>query len=144
LKNDQTIILKLFSPEISFSDIVAKKLGNTVNIARFIGKPKDNCHPGFHHVILSVIDEKENIEIHSITFIVQITDFVFDHISRPFLSQIMSSILGIGSLAMFILTLLGQIDTTFGLASGTTTGILASVVYLRFFSLYQQSNTSNY
>jgi hypothetical protein len=71
-------------------------------------------------------------------FTVQVVDFAFDHVSQPLLSRSMSVALGIGSLTMFVLTLLGQIDTTFGLTSGTVAGAIAGGIYLRFFTLFQQ------
>jgi tetratricopeptide (TPR) repeat protein len=143
LKLGQKVKIKVFSPEITFSEPVVKKLDNGVNVARFIAKPGDNCYPGSHQCILSISDDKSNIEYESITFTTQIVDFAFDHISRPLLSRTMSVILGIGSLTMFILTLLGQIDTTLGLTSGTVAGAIAGVIYLRFFSLFQQPKAAN-
>jgi hypothetical protein len=133
------LTLKLSSPEIIFSDSVSKRLDKGILSTNFIAKPKDSCHPGTHQVILTICDSKTNLEYQSIVFSVQITDFVFDHVSRPFLSNTTSALLGIGSLFMFILTLIGQIDTTFGLTSGTIAGALASAVYVRFFSLYQHN-----
>jgi serine/threonine-protein kinase len=134
----QEIRLKFYSLELAFSDPVVKKLDNRVNVINFIAKPHDTCHPGTHHVLLSIADTKTNAEYQSIGFSVEVRDYAFDHLARPLLSKLVSATIGIGSLVMFILTLLGQIDTTLGLASGTVAGTLASGIYVRFASLYQQ------
>ena len=143
LEMGQEIRLKLYSVEISFSDPVTKKLDSGLNVINFIAKPNDNCHPGTQLVLLSISDAKTHVEYESMSFFVQVRDYAFDHISRPLLSKAVSGAIGIGSLAMFTLTLLGKIDTTLGLTSGTVAGTFASGIYLRFFSLYQQSRTAN-
>jgi hypothetical protein len=140
----QKIKIKLFSPEIVFSEAVVKELDSEINVVNFIAKPSDNCYPGSHQVVLSISDEKTNQEHQSISFTVQVTDFAFDHVSRPLLSRLLSVALGAGSFSMFILTLFGQIDTTFGLTSGTVAGTLASAIYIRFNMLYQQQKTTGY
>lgn len=142
LGKGQIIRLKLSCPGVSFSDPVNKKLDKNINIANFTAKPDDNCEPGVHQAILYISDPATGIEYQSINFYIQITDFAFDHISRPFLSKVLSALLGIGSLIMFILTFLGQIDSTFGLTSGTVAGTLASAIYVQFFSLYKYARTS--
>lgn len=142
LKKGQTIRVKLSSPNIVFSDPVVKKLGYDINTLNFLAKPDDNCEPGIHKVLLSISNPDTQIEYQSINFSIRVTDFVFDHISRPFLSKIMSGVLGISSMLMFILTFLGQIDSTFGLTSGTIAGTLASAIYIQFFSLYKFGKTT--
>jgi hypothetical protein len=122
---------------------VTRKLDNGVNVINFIARPHDNCHPGTHQVLLSISDAQTNVECQSMSFSVEVRDYLFDHISRPLVSKLMSGAIGSGSLLMFTLTLLGQIDTTLGLASGTVAGTLASGIYLRFTSLYQQPKTTS-
>jgi hypothetical protein len=143
VKTGQEVKLTLFGPGIAFSGPVIKKLDNSIISTNFTAKPDDRCYPGNHKVILSISDVKTPLEYQSIIFTVKVTDFAFDHISRPLLSSITSVVLGAGSLIMFILTLLGQIDTTFGLASGTVAGTLASAIYVRFLSFYQQPKITN-
>jgi hypothetical protein len=140
----QRVKIKLYSQDISFSEPVVKELYGEINAINFIGKPNDSCQPGLHQVILYITDDITNVEYQSVYFQVQVTDFAFDHISRPLLTKMMSITLGIGSLAMFILTLLGKIDTTFGLASGTIAGTFASAIYGRFLSLYQNQKVTNF
>jgi hypothetical protein len=141
LETGDVVRLRLSSPGINFSESVIKKLKNSINVTNFTAKPDDSCHPGIYQIILSISDVDTQFEYQSISFTVKVTDYAFDHVSRPFLSRAMSIAIGAGSLTMFILTLLGQIDTTFGLASGTVAGILASGIYARFISLYQQQKT---
>jgi len=143
LSREKNYRLTLFSPEITFSQPVIKKLDQSVNVAHFLAKPNDSCHPGLHHVILSISDSETNSEYESISFSVQVTDFAFDHVSRPMLSGIMSIALGVGSLTMFTLSLLEQIDKTFGLAAGAASITLVGVIYMRFQSLYQTPKITN-
>lgn len=135
------VTVKLTSQKITFSDAVAKKLENTVNTISFTAKPDDDCHPGPHSILLSITDKETSFEYESIALKVHVKDFAFDHISRPFLSNITSIVLGLGSLTTFILTSLGQIDATFGVASGTVAGGLAAFIYNRFQMIYSRPNT---
>jgi uncharacterized membrane protein YciS (DUF1049 family) len=143
LKLGQVVKIKLFSPDIIFPEPIAKKLDSSINSMTFLGKPLETCLPGEHKVVLSILDNKTGIEFQSETFSVKVIDFAFDHVSRPLLSKVSTVVLGVGSFAMFILTLLEQIDKTIGLTSGTAAGILAAVIYANFYNLYQRirSNT---
>lgn len=141
LEKGQKVRLHFSSSDIIFSDAITKKLDQDVNVTNFIAKPKDSCEPGEHQVILSITDTDSKVELESYTFTVTVTDFVFDHVSRPLLSKVSSAVLGVGSLAMFLLTLMGEIDTTFGLTSGTVAGALASGVILQFSRFYQRPAT---
>ena len=134
----KTITIKLFSPDIVFSDPVTKKLDKFISRISFLAKPTDTCSPGAQKVLMSISDSETNVEYHSATFTIQVTDFSFDHVSRPILSRASTVVLGLGSFAMFILTFLEQIDKTIGLTSGTAAGVLAAVVYANFYNLYQR------
>lgn len=140
---EQTVKIKLFSPAISFSEPVVRKLSGEITPISFVGKPDDNCQPGLHSVGLSITDEQSGVEYQSVSFQVPITDYAFDHVSRPLLSRLTTVILGVGSFVMFLLTLLGQIDTTFGLASGTAGAALVSAIHMRTLWLYQRPTTTN-
>jgi uncharacterized protein YjbI with pentapeptide repeats len=143
LEKGPVVRLKLFCSGITFSDFVDKKLDNNINSTKFTAKPDDNCRPGIHQVTLAISDAKTKDEYQKISFKVKVTDFAFDHVSRPFLSKTLSFAIGAGSLTVFILTLLGQIDTTLGLASGTVASMIASGIYARFLSSYQQPKIAN-
>lgn len=138
LKFGQVVKIKLFSPDITFPEAIAKKLDSSINSMTFLGKPLDTCQPREHKIVLSILDNKTGIEYQSETFSVKVVDYAFDHVSRPLLSKVSAYVLGIGSFAMFVLTLLEQIDKTIGLTSGTAAGVLAAVVYTNFYNLYQR------
>ncbi len=133
-----TITIKLFSPDIILSDPVTKNLNAFISRISFLAKPTDNCAPGSQKVLISISDSQTGVEYHSATFTIQVTDFSFDHISRPLLSRASAVVLGIGSFAMFALTFLEQIDKTIGLTSGTAAGALALGIYTSFYNLYQR------
>ena len=138
LEKGLKIRIKLYSPVLSFSDPVVKQVKDSIITARFIVIPEDNCQPGIHSAVLSITNAETQIEYESISFPVQVIDFAFDHISRPLLSKMISAVLGLGSLAMFALTALEQIDKTFGLTAGTATAVLTSTVLIRLWALFQK------
>lgn len=142
IKFGQVIKIKLYSPDITFPEPISKQLDSPSTSMTFLGKPLDTCQPGEHKVVLSILDNKTNIEYQSETFSVKVVDFAFDHVSQPLLSRTFAIVLGIGSFAMFLLTFLEQIDKTIGLTSGTAAGVLAAIVYANFYSLYQRLHPS--
>lgn len=143
LKFGKVVKIKLYSPDITFPEPIAKKLDTSINSMIFLGKPLDTCQPREHKVVLSILDNKTGIEYQSETFSVRVADYAFDHVSRPLLSKVSAFALGIGSFAMFVLALLEQIDKTIGLTSGTAAGVLAVVVYTNFYNLYQRIRPNN-
>lgn len=70
-------------------------------------------------------------------FRAEIVDYAFDHVSRPLLAKVISAAAGIGSVASFVLTFLGQIDKGFGLASGTAGGLIAALLTGRALRIYR-------
>lgn len=133
--------VKLFSPDIEFSESSPKVLTENTQFL-FLGKPNDSCQLHGQQILLTVKDADTSEEYESFYFSIEVVDLVGGFISRPLLSNIVSVVLGISSIAMFFLTFAGQIDTSFGLASGTTAGVLASAVYARFFAMYQSPKVS--
>ena len=73
----------------------------------------------------------------------RVVDFAFDHISRPLLSKVMSSVLGMGSVIMFILTALEQVDKTFGLTAGTAAAVLSSTILLQWWSVFHRPSVTH-
>ena len=71
-----------------------------------------------------------------------VVDFAFDHVSRPWLSNLTSVVLGTGSAVAFVLTLLGQVDQTLGLATGGAIGAVAGFIHMRYLSLFKLHRTS--
>jgi len=143
LKAGLSVKLRLSSPVITFSEPVIKKINYDTNIVSFVARPLGDCEPGVHAVVLSVSDAMTQIEYKSIDFQVKVVDFAFDHVSRPLLSKMTSTALGVGSLIIFVLTALEQVDKTFGLVSGTAASFLASAILIRFLALYHQPRATN-
>lgn len=132
---NQNIKIKLNSTDITFSESIKKNILDNINKIYFFAKPKDNCSPGKHQILISISNEND-YEIFSYSFEIKVVDFLFDHISRPFVSNLSSVILGIGSFITYILTLFGQLDQTFGLTSGTIAGVLAIFIKLNILRIY--------
>jgi hypothetical protein len=140
LLSGSVVEIELYSPDIEFSPPVLKKLDQLVNNVVFTGKPKDSCHiQKKHTVLLSIRNKETGYELESISFDIQIVDFVFDHISRPLLSNIAAGFSGLGAVMLFMLTLLEQIDTTFGLSSGLAASTIAAAIYARYTYLFRQT-----
>lgn len=143
LKAGMAVVIKIKSIDIEFSEEIIKYIENEINTIKFIGKPKDTCHPGVHTAILTITDEKTKYEIQSISFKLRVVDFVFDHISRPILSKIGSALLGIRSLITFILTIIGKIDQTLGISLGAIVGTFAMGIFSRFFGSFRIPHQSS-
>ena len=73
----------------------------------------------------------------------RVVDYAFDHISRPFLSKVISVFLGLAAVVTYFLTSLEQIDKTFGYAAGTAAVTTAGFIYARYLVLYQLFRRSN-
>jgi hypothetical protein len=134
----QKINISVINPAFTFSVPPPKLIDNPVNIIKFSGTPNDNCDPGHHKILITISDLDTGLEIETLSVTVQVVDFAFDHISRPLISRIMAVILALGSVAMFMLTFLEQVDKTFGFTSGTAAGVLAAATYTSFYALYQR------
>lgn len=133
-----TVIIKLFSPVINFSDEVLKELqGEYVNRVTFTAKPDNECTPGRQTAVLSIRDSKTNKEYESISFSFIVDDFAFDHISKPILSYVSSGVTGISSLALFTLSFLQKVDATLGIPAGTVGAALAFLLGFRPTFLYK-------
>jgi len=142
VKENQNVIVKLSSPHIEFSEPALIIVTREVTTASFTGIPTDLCAPGRHAAVLSLTDKENGALVQSIPFQVSVVDFAFDHVSRPLLSNTTSVVLGFGSFASFVLTFMGQIDQTFGLASGSAAGAIAVFLYARYLELFKRSNTN--
>lgn len=138
LSKGDKIRVKLFHPDFLFSDAVTKSIDNSINKIVVLGKPKDNCEPGFHKILVSISDVESEQELESFTFTTNVVDLVFGKISRPLLSKFSAVVLGTGSFTMFALALLEQIDKTVGLTSGTAAGVLTIAISANFYNLYQR------
>jgi len=142
VEDNQTVIVKLASPQIEFSEPSLIITSRKIATVSFTGIPADNCQPGLHAAVLSITEKESGILIQSIPFQIKVVDFVFDHVSRPLLSNTTSIVLGFGSFATFALTFVGQIDQTLGLASGTAAGAIALLLYSRYIDLFKRATTN--
>lgn len=142
IKIGQRIQVEFFNPHFEFSKPVTKSIEGALTKIIFLGSPKEACQLGSRSVRVSISDAESQEEIESFTIEVRVVDFAFDHVSRPFFSRVSATLLGIGSVAMFTLSLLEQVDKTIGLTSGTAAGILATLVYANFYNLYQRVRSS--
>ena len=140
LSKGDKIRVKFFHPDFLFSDTVTKIIDHPLNKIIILGKPKDNCEPGLHKILVSIINAETEQELESFTFTANVVDYVFGKISRPLLSRVSAVILGIGSFTMFTLALLEQIDKTVGLTSGTAAGVLTIAISANFYNLYQRAH----
>lgn len=138
LSRGEKIKIKLFHPDFFFSDTVTKSIEHSLNKIVILGKPKDNCEPGSHKILVSILDAETEQELESFTFTANVVDFAFGKVSRPLLSRVSAVVLGVGSFVMFILALLEQIDKAVGLTSGTAAGILTLAISTSFYNSYQR------
>jgi hypothetical protein len=137
----QTVSINLTCPRVNFSSgPFTKTLEQPLISVTFNGSPDDNCSIGRQQVTLVISNKKTGEESDFVSFSIKVVDFAFDHISRPFLYHISSAAFGIGSLIMFSLSLLGQIDTVLGLASGTAAVAAAGYIYRNFIEQYKRTN----
>jgi hypothetical protein len=135
-----TVIVKLSSSDIEFSDEIAKQLNDKVARMSYYAKPKDSCHQGLQTVILSVTDKDKGTQYESIVFEIKIMDYAFDHMPRPIVNAITSGVLALSSVATFIFTHFGQIEKTFGIASGSVTAAVAGVIITRAWRLFSRQS----
>ncbi|GEM_PF-5379896 len=136
-----SVVINLFHPNIAFSEKKVRKLKNSVNAMEFIAEPHDNCSPGLQAVSVTINDRETGEEYESFTFNVRVADYAFDHIPQPWLFNAYTSVIGVGSLTMFVLSLLGKVDSAFGLTTGTAGGITAALIYHNSYSTFKKMGT---
>ena len=135
-KNKRTVSFS--SPEIEFSEPVHKAISQSGAEVAFWARPKELAKPGTHSGVLTIRDSSSHTQYESVAFEAQIVDYAFDHISRPLLGNMMTFAVGAGSLLTFVLGLMGQIEKTFGLTSGTVGGAIAAFIFTGVFRFYKQ------
>lgn len=143
LQSDMIVKISLSCPVVEFSQPVVKKLDKEIITTIFVAKPLDDCHSGKHTALIAISDNKTSVEYFSMNFEIDVVDFAFDHVSRPLLANISSVVLGIGSLASFILATIGKLDTALGLTAGTTAGIIAATIQAISWNVYNRSRFRN-
>lgn len=140
LHSGMDVTIEPTSHDIDFKpERYSAKLQDESNYFQFTCKPKPDSKPGKHRVTVVVVDQATDQLILSAMVSVQVVDYITDSISRPLVSKVGCVILGINSLLMSLLGLLGQIDITVGLTSGTAFMALAALLYSRFLALYRRT-----
>ncbi len=134
--------VELFSQAIDFSQAVTLDLSKSINCARFLAKPREDCLTGEHQAKVIIKDCVTGAERYSGFFQAKIVDYMFDHVSRPFFSKCTSAVLTAGSLVTFLLTILGRFDHTLGLSTGTAALLLGSAVFGNVFKKYVSPDRS--
>lgn len=133
----QAIDIALSSSALEFSPLVRKVFRGQILHTLFWGAAKDVCRPGSHRGLLSIRETATGHELDSLPFTIEVVDYAFDHVSRPFLGRIASLTAGLGAFASFVLTFFEKIDKGFGLASGTAASGLAIFLMLHVSRLYR-------
>ncbi len=139
----KTVRVELYSSALIFSKAVVKTLDLKLNEIAFTVIPSENCTPGRQFALLSIEDANTEEEYVSISFDLIVDDYAFDHVSKPFLSFVSSASAGVGSIALFVLTYLQQIDTTLGVPAGTAAAAAAAFWGIRPKILYNQNQAIN-
>jgi hypothetical protein len=142
LEFNEIVRMELSSPAIQFTEPVTKKLNVDLNTVSFVGMPNDSCHPGTQTVLLSITDPKSGFEHISQTAIVEVVDYAFDHISRPRFAAVVSALSAVGTLVAWGLSVLGQIDQTWGIPAGGAAAALAAFLAIRYQWLYRSMRTT--
>jgi hypothetical protein len=117
-------------------------LKDKINLASFVARPKDSSVPGQHLVLLKITDKLSGVQYEARYFSVQIVDFAFDHVSRPLLMNGLSVVIGVSAVVTYILTLMGQIDTVFGLTSGTAGLAITAYLLSSMRNLFARTQTN--
>jgi serine/threonine protein kinase len=133
IRPGEQVQVEIFCPEIEFSGAVALSLDERLNVARFLAKPKDDCHASSHQIKVLVKTLGTGVERYSSYAQLTVIDYLFDHVSRPLVNHCISAIVTIGSIGTFCLTLLGRIDHAFGLTAGTAGLVIGTSIYGKFF-----------
>jgi hypothetical protein len=123
------VFIELYSQDIEFSGRVALELSKPINRAMFLAKPRDGCRVGKNQTKVIVRDIDGEIERYSGIIQMKITDYVFDHVSRPMLSHCISASLTVGSFITFVLTTLGKLDHVLGITTGATALLMGSTLF---------------
>ncbi len=135
-----TVTIKIECPGIEFGLPTTVMITDQATKIPILAKPLPTCEVGKHMANLSICAQESNIELFALLFEIQVVDYVVDHISRPFVLGLTTIVSGLGGLMMFILVFFGQVDTTFGLASGTTISVVSILTNWQFNSLFRRLN----
>ncbi len=143
LHQGMTVEIVLTSQSIGFDQAGVKKMiGKDVTHVWLNGRPIDNVVPGTHEGILRIKEPTKQVELVSLPFSVEISDYAFDHVSQPVVGRIAASITGLGSLAIWFLTAMGHLDKALGWTSGSVALAVAGLLLRHLSVSYKRPDIS--
>jgi hypothetical protein len=116
-------------------------LNNPATRVDFIGVVKDQVKPGEHFVVISIVDARTRVQYVSHTAAVEVVDYAFDHVSRPRLQTALTLVAGSGAAVMWVMTYIGRIDLTWGVAMGATVTTVTTFLVWRISQFYRTTTT---
>jgi hypothetical protein len=137
-----TVQVKLSSPVMVFSPPVVRTISVHGSDIDFTGEPIDSVSPGKHTGLLSISDEKGEVQFMTLAFNMTIFDYAFDHMSRPIVGRATGVVLGLISLSFFVLGLLTQTARITETVSGAFGTLLAGFIFARINSQYRTTAIS--
>jgi len=129
LQEQTRVQIELVSQAIDFSSPVTLELSGSTCCARFVARPREDSLVLNQTIKVLIRETESGGERYSGFIQMKITDYVFDHISRPVFSRCMSAILAVGSLITFFLTNWGKLSHAFGLTTSATAFVLGSGLF---------------
>lgn len=111
----------------------------------FMVYPRDTARSGRHRAMVTINDSGTQTTIDAHTFTFWVTDYAFGKVSWPFLHGLFSIVSTMGAIAIWSLTLLGEIDQTLGWVSGSAAAAAGAVVWGRMNYFYRAlADTKNF
>jgi hypothetical protein len=132
-----SVIVELASPSISFTPPKKTNLSSQHNSIQFVGMPAVTTVPGRQSVLITIRSADNETEYLSRTFDVQVVDFAFGRVSRPKLEAAISVFSAVGAITMWGLTLMEQIDVTWGWTAGAAAAGASAFFVARIQWLYR-------
>jgi hypothetical protein len=143
IQEGMTVEMLLSSQSIGFDQAwVKKRIGKNVTVVWLNGSPNDNVNAGTHEGILRIRETTEQLELVSLPFSVEISDYAFDHLSRLVVGKLAASITGLGSLAIWVLTAMGHLDKALGWTSGSVALAVAGLLLRHLSVSYKRPHIS--
>lgn len=141
LEPELAVTVSIECPGFKTSRPVTVTVSDRLKEIKLLVKPDDDVEVGKHIAKLTILDKETDVELFAVFFEVQVVDFVFDHISRPLVLKFATAISSFSAIVMFVLSFFGQIDTTFGLASGTAIGAVGFTAYAQFNNMFRRQHS---
>jgi hypothetical protein len=130
--------IRLSSPVMEFSHPVGKVISSTDTHTTFTGKPKPSTPPGVHAAVLAVSDERGEEELLSMPFEMNIVDYAFDHVSRPFAGRVIGGIVGVASVCVLALAFITRTAQVLDAAGGAVGLALSAFFFTRVETVFRR------